>query len=95
MRLSIVHSLIVAVAGASALPNSHSQGRYNLKPFALNLEREVPRMLELIKNTELPSTPEYPGLSSDAGIPLSTLKSLKTEWLTQFSWEKEQALINK
>ncbi|EHK22967.1 uncharacterized protein TRIVIDRAFT_150190 [Trichoderma virens Gv29-8] len=52
-------------------------------------------MLELIKNTQLPASPEYPGLSPDAGIPLSTLKSLRTEWLTQFSWQKEQAAINK
>lgn len=95
MRLNTLHSLAVAVAGASALPNGHSQGNYNLKPFQLNLESQVPRMLELIKNTQLPAAPEYPGLTSDAGIPLSTLKSLRTEWLTQFDWGKEQAAINK
>ncbi|KAM0247772.1 hypothetical protein ACHAQJ_009705 [Trichoderma viride] len=94
MRLSILHSFTVAAASASALPNSHSQENYHLKPFELNLESQVPRMLELIKDTQLPTAPEYPGLSSDAGISLSTLKSLRTEWLTQFNWEKEQAAIN-
>jgi hypothetical protein len=95
MRLTFLHSFISAVAGASALPNSHSQGNYDLAPFQLNLGSQVPRMLELIKNTQLPAAPEYPGLSSDAGISLSTLKSLRTEWLTQFNWEKEQVAINK
>ncbi|KAL7940980.1 Alpha/Beta hydrolase protein [Trichoderma barbatum] len=95
MRLSTLRSLFVAAAGAAALPNSHSKDAYHLKPFTLNLDSQVPRMLELIKNTQLPAAPEYPGLSSDAGIPLSTLKSLRTEWLSEFSWQKEQAAINK
>ncbi|RFU80052.1 alpha beta-hydrolase [Trichoderma arundinaceum] len=95
MRLNIFHSLVVAAAGASALPNGHSHGKYNLKPYTLNLGSEVPRMLELVRNSELPSIPEYPGLSPDAGIPLSTLKSLRSEWLTKFNWNKEQAAINR
>ncbi|KAH0497617.1 hypothetical protein TgHK011_004910 [Trichoderma gracile] len=95
MHLNIIHALVVAVTGASVLSNSPSHKTYKLKPFTLNLDNRVPRMLELIKNTQLPDAPEYPGLSPDAGIPLSTLQSLRTEWLTNFSWKKEQAAINK
>ncbi|KAL7928227.1 Alpha/Beta hydrolase protein [Trichoderma chlorosporum] len=96
MRFNTFHHLfVVAAAGATALPSGQSKNGYNLKPFTLNLENGVPRMLELIENTQLPEAPEYPGLSSDAGISLSTLKSLRTEWLTQFNWGKEQAAINK
>ncbi|KAL6835728.1 Alpha/Beta hydrolase protein [Trichoderma sp. SZMC 28015] len=91
MHLNLLSYLFVASASASVL----SSGRYRLKPYTLNLENEVPRMLQLISNTHLPEAPEYPGLSSDAGIPLSTLKSLRTQWLTQFDWKKEQANINK
>ncbi|KAL6857303.1 Alpha/Beta hydrolase protein [Trichoderma novae-zelandiae] len=95
MRLNILPRLLVSVAGASALSSGHSHVNYELKPFSLNLDSRVPRMLELIKGTQLPDAPEYPGLSPDAGIPLSTLKSLRTEWLTTFSWKNEQAAINK
>ncbi|UKZ74572.1 hypothetical protein TrVFT333_002242 [Trichoderma virens FT-333] len=95
MRLITLSSLFVAAASATAIQNAHPKQNYHLKPFVLNLDSQVPRMLELIKNTQLPASPEYPGLSPDAGIPLSTLKSLRTEWLTQFSWQKEQAAINK
>lgn len=91
MRLDLLSYLFVASVSASVLLS----GRYRLKPYTLNLESEVPRMLQLISNTHLPEVPEYPGLSSDAGIPLSTLKALRTQWLTQFDWKKEQASINK
>lgn len=95
MRFDILSSLVVSATGASALANGHSNENYKLRPFTLNLDSRVPRMLELIRHTQLPDAPEYPGLSPDAGIPLSTLKSLRTEWLTDFSWEKEQAAINR
>ncbi|KAL7916674.1 Alpha/Beta hydrolase protein [Trichoderma velutinum] len=91
MRFDILSYLFVASASASALPSAN----YRLKPYTLNLESQVPRMLHLISDTQLPEVPEYHGLSSDAGIPLSTLKSLRTQWLTQFDWKKEQASINK
>lgn len=95
MRLSILPSLVVPVAGASVLLDSRSNEHYKLRPITLNLDGDMPRMLELIKVNQLPDAPEYPGLSPDAGIPLSTLKSLRTQWHTKFSWEKEQAAINK
>jgi hypothetical protein len=95
MRLNILSALVVSVTGASVLSNRHSDKDYKLRPFTLSLDSRVPRMLELVKNTQLPDAPEYPDLSPDAGIPLSTLQSLRTEWLTKFSWKKEQAAINK
>ncbi|OTA01493.1 hypothetical protein A9Z42_0018190 [Trichoderma parareesei] len=95
MRLNILSALVVSVTSASVLSNSHPRKDYNLRPFTLNLDSRVPRMLELVKNTQLPDAPEYPDLSLDAGVPLSTLQSLRTKWLTEFSWQKEQAAINK
>lgn len=95
MRVNTFSIVSMVAASATALLNGRSKSGYNLKPFTLNLENQVPRMLELIRNTQLPATPEYPDLTFDAGIPLSTLKSLRTEWLTQFDWKREQTAINR
>jgi hypothetical protein len=50
-------------------------------------------MLDLIDQTNLPAMIEFQDAS--AGIELDTLKSLQTEWLTHFDWEKEQERLNK
>jgi hypothetical protein len=73
--------------------NKADTGGFDLQPFTINLCSEVPRMLQLIKHTNLPDAPEYPGAS--AGITLDTLKSLQSEWISQFDWNKEQQGLNK
>ncbi len=78
---------VVSVAQAS---NSSNDG-YNLRPFTISLSSNVSRMLSLINNTQLPGGPEH---LIAAGIPLESLKSLQTEWLTQFDWEKEELAMN-
>ncbi|KAJ3541266.1 hypothetical protein NM208_g4128 [Fusarium decemcellulare] len=75
-------------------------GRFNVRPFNIDLGDRVPRMLDLVKNTRLP-THESPAakdsvnITSSTGISLSTLKQLQTQWSTNFDWEKEQAAMNR
>ncbi|KAI5460231.1 Alpha/Beta hydrolase protein [Mariannaea sp. PMI_226] len=73
----------------------HQGDTFNLQPFVINLSREVPRMLNLVKNTRLPDQEEYAGVGSSAGIALDTLKQLQTKWTTTFDWNKEQHALNK
>jgi hypothetical protein len=71
-----------------------------VKPFHINLGHRVPHMLELIKRTQLPASEiaavkASTNSSLSSGLPLSTLKSLKEEWVDKFDWNKEQAALNK
>lgn len=72
-----------------------SDQSFNLRPFTIDLSRGVPRMMELIKNTQLPEKPQYPGVEIFFGIELDVLKSLRENWLNDFDWEKEQAYLNR
>lgn len=78
----------------AAAPTLSDQS-FNLRPFTINLSRRVPRMMELIKNTQLPEESQYPGVESHFGIDLEVLKSLRENWLNKFDWEKEQAYLNR
>jgi hypothetical protein len=73
--------------------NKADNSGFDLRPFTINLSSEVPRMLQLIKHTKLPHAPEYPGAA--AGITLDTLKSLQSEWTSQFDWGKEEEGLNR
>lgn len=68
---------------------------FNLKPFVINLSGGVPRMLDLVKQTRLPSQPEYSGLGPSAGIALDVLERLQTQWTDGFDWGREEAIMNK
>ncbi|KAL8768507.1 MAG: hypothetical protein Q9209_005298 [Squamulea sp. 1 TL-2023] len=50
--------------------------------------------MSLIKDTQLPEKPQYPGVDSTLGISLEVLKSLREKWLSEFDWEEEQAYLN-
>jgi hypothetical protein len=81
---------------ADAVPTKEFQ----VKPFEVNLSDRVPHMLDLIRNTQLPSDEfvaarESTNNSLSTGISLRTLKDLQKEWITSFNWDKEQASINK
>lgn len=74
--------------------------KYQVKPFKVNLSDRVPHMLDLIRNTQLPSSEFVAAHESlndtlSNGIPLHTLKDLKKEWINDFNWDEEQASINK
>ncbi|KAJ8129684.1 hypothetical protein O1611_g3946 [Lasiodiplodia mahajangana] len=73
---------------------------FQVKPLEINLSDRVPHMLDLIKNTRLPSNELAAAVESvnetiSTGISIQTLKSLKEEWITSFDWDEEQASINK
>lgn len=56
-------------------------------------------MLDLIERTTLPAAELAAAhtnlnMSLTTGMPLSTLKSLQTEWMTSFNWTQEQEQIN-
>lgn len=87
-------SLVSGLASATPLTSGGKHDNYGLKPFNIDLSKNLPRMLNLIKNTRLPLTlSENPG--SSAGITLDTLTTLQSEWITAFDWKKEQASMNK
>jgi hypothetical protein len=87
----VILSLLCLQAAAAIL----SDQSFNLRPFTIDLSRGVPRMMRLIKNTQLPEKPQYPGIESYLGIDLEVLKSLRENWLNKFDWEKEQAYLNR
>lgn len=67
---------------------------YDLHPFHIDIASGVPRMLDQIRNTELPEQFPYSGVGASLGIGLDDLKTLRTEWMTDFNWEREQDSMN-
>ncbi|KAI0127599.1 Alpha/Beta hydrolase protein [Xylariales sp. AK1849] len=63
--------------------------------FKMDLTKDVPRMLELVNETRLPRSEEYPGVDSSFGIDLSVLESLQTEWTTDFDWKEQETALNR
>ncbi|KAJ4172165.1 hypothetical protein NW754_002353 [Fusarium falciforme] len=69
-------------------------GQSLIEPFKVDLSKNVPRMLELVKNTKLPDKSAYSSLGSSAGIDLDVLKELQREWVADFDWKTEEEDIN-
>lgn len=65
------------------------------KKFTVNLSAGVPRMMDLVRETRLPSNSEFSGLGNSSGIALDVLESLRTQWLEDFDWDHEEAALNK
>jgi hypothetical protein len=65
------------------------------KKFTIDLSAGVPRMMNLVRDTRLPSNSEYSGLGNSSGIALDVLESLRTQWLESFNWDHEEALLNR
>ena len=79
-----------------SLGAAHSiASQYAVSPFQVDLAADVPRMLDLVRNTRLPDKPEYEGLGDSFGMDLIVLKSLRDEWLYSYDWNKDQAYINR
>ncbi|KAK4075360.1 uncharacterized protein Triagg1_4481 [Trichoderma aggressivum f. europaeum] len=84
---------LCTLTAASPVTNDNHDS-YNLKPFTINISDGVSRMLERIRDTELPDNiPQYPG--NEAGISLDTLKAFKNQWLVDFDWRKEEKSLNR
>ncbi|KAJ7646786.1 Alpha/Beta hydrolase protein [Roridomyces roridus] len=88
MLSSLTLGLLLATACAA------TPGKFNLRPFKIDLSSEVARMKTLVNNTRLPSHDLYPEVGIANGIELGTLEELKNEWTTSFDWETQQAELN-
>jgi hypothetical protein len=86
--------LLLKLATAGPLLDVETHSSYAVRPFKVDLAKEVPRMKRLIQTNHLPDNSEYPHLGSTAGIDLNILRTLKEEWTTDFNWEKEEDSIN-
>ncbi|KAL7917530.1 Alpha/Beta hydrolase protein [Trichoderma austrokoningii] len=64
------------------------------KKFTVNLSAGVPRMMDLVKETRLPSSSEFSGFGNSSGIALVALERLRTQWLDEFNWDHEEAGLN-
>jgi hypothetical protein len=88
--------LVLALGLLSEAIETRTSG---VKPLKVNLSERVPHMLDLVQRTHLPSA-ELPAAKDSynttlsSGMPLSILQSLQKEWVSSFSWEKEQESIN-
>ncbi|KAJ7162102.1 Alpha/Beta hydrolase protein [Mycena filopes] len=67
---------------------------FHVQPFKIDLRSELPRLRNLVKNTRLPAKPLDPEAGQEKGIELNFLRELRTEWLTTFNWEAQQAGLN-
>ncbi|KAJ1711030.1 alpha/beta-hydrolase [Aspergillus flavus] len=67
---------------------------FELHPFHIDLSSGIPRMLDQIRGTHLPEQFPYFGVGTSLGIGLDDLNTLRTEWITNFDWEKEQDSMN-
>jgi hypothetical protein len=92
-QLHLVFMFRVSCAyGAANEAHIHSN---NVHPFVIDLSAGLPRLRELVENTKLPEAPNYAHLADSAGIDLDVLKSMRTEWLNTFDWQKEQDKMNR
>ncbi|KAJ7761013.1 Alpha/Beta hydrolase protein [Mycena metata] len=79
---------------AAVLQGAQATDTFSVKPFKINLSGEVPRLNSLVNNSRLPAGALYPGVGQEKGIEFDFLHELKTEWLTTFDWETQQAELN-
>lgn len=84
--------LFLQTAAAIPFPQNQSVA---VQPFKVDLSEGVPRMMELIKNSDLPDEPQYPGVEPYKGIGLDVLKKLQDQWLNEFDWDKEEEYLNR
>ncbi|KAJ7865568.1 Alpha/Beta hydrolase protein [Mycena leptocephala] len=91
--LNLTACLIFATALSTTLAAT-AAGSFDLKPFKIDLAGEIPRLKSLVKNTRLPAKALYPDASPEKGIGLDVLQELRTDWLTKFDWEAQQAELN-
>jgi hypothetical protein len=95
MKQSRLSTLLSGVLASHQAIDVITNQRPDIQPFKVDLTKDVPRLLELVNQTQLPEHEEYPGVGASFGIDLSVLKGLQQEWSTSFDWEKEEASINR
>jgi hypothetical protein len=93
LSLNLTVCLIIATAFTTTLAAT-AAGSFDLKPFKIDLAGEFPRLKSVVTNTRLPAKALYPDASPEKGIGLDVLQDLRTDWLTKFDWEAQQAELN-
>lgn len=91
MQPEILKFALASFASAALAKNTPSR----VVPFTVQLSDEVPRMLDLVRNTRLPEKPEYPRLGDSYGMDLNVLQSFQDEWVHQYSWQEDEAYLNR
>ncbi|KAJ6585638.1 Alpha/Beta hydrolase protein [Mycena capillaripes] len=94
--LNLTSCLVIATAFTTAVAaTGATNDSFQVKPFRIDLAAEVPRLKSLVNNSRLPTKTLYPdGGSDERGIELDALQELRTDWLTKFNWEAQQAELN-
>ncbi|KUL83696.1 hypothetical protein ZTR_07477 [Talaromyces verruculosus] len=95
LLLMVVVYIIVNTGLTAAMKHHENGSSYDVHPFYIDLSSSVPHMNDLIGRTQLPKKPIYYGIGESAGIDLDVLQDLQTEWLTNFTWYEEQAIMNR
>ena len=99
MHLWSVPSFIVLSRMLTIGCLAHSaRGNFEINPFTINLSSKIPRLRQLVNQTRLPDRSLFPQEATGAngtGIDLNTITSLKTQWLNEYDWDKEQAVLNR
>ncbi len=99
MSTTLFHLLLSGLTLFGLPTNAVPTQQFRVNSFKVNLSDRVPHMLDLIRNTQLPSyelaaARESTNDTLSTGISLQTLKDLQKEWITDFKWDEEQASIN-
>jgi hypothetical protein len=94
LSLNLAACLIVTTAFTTTLAADTVKNSFNLKPFKIDLASEIPHLKSVVNNTRLPAKALYPDASPEKGIGLDVLQELRTDWLTKFDWEAQQAELN-
>ncbi|KAJ6594446.1 Alpha/Beta hydrolase protein [Mycena capillaripes] len=88
---ALFQTLVVTTAFTMASTTNNS---FNLKPFKIDLTGEILRLKSLATISRLPAKALYTDGSGEKGVELDFLRELRTEWLTKFDWEAQQADLN-
>ncbi|KAF7351959.1 Epoxide hydrolase domain protein [Mycena venus] len=95
LTLNFIPRLVLATAFTTIfVAASASNTGFDVKLFKIDLAGEIPHLKSLVKNTRLPATALYPNAGPSKGIDLETLRNLRTDWLTKYDWEAQQAELN-
>ncbi|KAJ7836320.1 Alpha/Beta hydrolase protein [Mycena olivaceomarginata] len=65
-----------------------------VQPFRIDLAKGLPHLEALVKNTNLPSEPLYPGAGEDLVCSSTFLRDLKTQWVEGYNWTEQEAELN-
>lgn len=91
LTLVLLSLLVFMEAGLAEFNN---EGGYGVRTFEINLDADVPRMLDLVRESRIPDPAGYPSLKADAGLDVKVLARLRTQWLHSYNWTEEQDRMN-